>query len=259
MTDKTITFYDFPSKKDGVLAWNPNTLKTRFSLYYKCLPFKTIWVEYPDVESTLKAAGIAPSSIKPDGTPLYTQPAIIDPSTGAALSDSFVIAEYLDKTYPDTPSVVPKGTRGLQAAFIDGIIPCIAPLFAFGMKQSCDVLMNPRSAEYFRRTRKEMVLGGKSVDEIVPKGESAREEWKKLEAGFGKMAGWYGPQGQGNDNSNRFIMGENPILGDFAIGGWLVYCKNAWGEESQEWKDIASWNDGRWGRLLESLEEYFPK
>jgi glutathione S-transferase len=219
-------------------------------LSYKRLPFNTIWVEYPDVEETLKAAGIVPSSIKPDGTPLYTLPAIIDPATGAALSDSFIIAEYLDKTYPDTPSVIPPGTRALQSAFLDAIIPCLAPMFPFGMKQSCDALMNPKSEDYFRRTRKELVLGGKSVDEIVPQGESAKEEWKKFETGFGKMAGWM-------NKEDKFIMGDHASLADFAIGGWLMYCKHAWGGESQQWKDIASWNDGRWGKLLKTLESYF--
>ncbi|KAF5341579.1 hypothetical protein D9758_014079 [Tetrapyrgos nigripes] len=242
-----ITFYDLPSKKDGVEGWNANTWKTRLSLRYKGLPFKTVWVEYPDVESTLKAAGIPPTSQWPDGRPMYTLPAIVDPSTGAALADSLIIAEYLDKTYPgDKPLLIPTGTKALQAAYIEAVHTSLSTLFQFLLGRTCETLLNPSSDEYFRRTRKEYM--GIDVDALAPQGERVKEEWKNVEAGFGKIATWL--------KADEFAMGNTVSFADLVVTAFLEWCKNAWGEDSQQWKDVASWHDGRWGKLVRNLEAY---
>ncbi|KAF5341608.1 hypothetical protein D9758_014085 [Tetrapyrgos nigripes] len=247
--DKVITFYDFPSKKDGVEGWNPFPVRIRLALKYKGIPFKTVWVEYPDVELTLKAAGIPPTTQWPDGKPWYTLPAIVDPSTGVALADSFAIAEYLDKTYPDKPLLMPSHTKALQTAFNEAVLAHVRPIFPFVLIKFCG-LVHPVSEEYFRRTR--IVLFGKSVDEMVPQGENAKEEWKKLEEGFGKIAGWM-------KKEDEFVMGDTVSFADFVIGGWLILSRLAWGNDSKEWKEIAEWHDGRWGKLVKSLEPYYGK
>lgn len=86
------------------------------SLQLKGIPFKTEWVEYPDIEPLCKRIGALPTSKKTDGRDHYTLPTIFDPSTGRAISDSLPIALYLDQTYPDSPghSLFPnKGRWGL--------------------------------------------------------------------------------------------------------------------------------------------------
>ncbi|KAH7903985.1 hypothetical protein BJ138DRAFT_1131157 [Hygrophoropsis aurantiaca] len=60
------------------------------------LPFEVVWVEFQDIASTLKSIGAEPT-----GPGSYTLPVINDPNTGVIVSDSFVIAEYLDKMYPE--------------------------------------------------------------------------------------------------------------------------------------------------------------
>jgi hypothetical protein len=57
-------------------------------------------------------------SEKADGSAHYTHPAIHDPSTGAYISDSILITEYLEKMYPETPHIFPNNTLALQATFI---------------------------------------------------------------------------------------------------------------------------------------------
>ena len=59
----------------------------RFSLNYKGIPYKTIWLEYLEIEGEYKKAGIEPSG-KRGGKDLYTCPGLVDPNTGAALADS---------------------------------------------------------------------------------------------------------------------------------------------------------------------------
>ncbi|KAF5334050.1 hypothetical protein D9758_017508 [Tetrapyrgos nigripes] len=208
MADKVITFYDFPSKKDGVEGWNPFPARSKIQRHPLSKPSG---FEYPDVELTLKAAGIPPTTQRPNGKPWYTLPAIVDPSTGVALADSFAIAEYLDKTYPDKPLLMPSHTKALQTAFNEAVLAHVRPIFPFVLVKFCG-LVHPVSEEYFRRTR--IVLFGKSVDEMVPQGENAKEEWKKLEEGFGKIAGWM--------KEDEFVMGDTVSFADFVVGGWLI-------------------------------------
>ena len=48
-------------------------------------------------------------------------------------------------------------------------------------------------------------------------------------------------------------MGDTVSWADFFTSGYLMYFKNIWGEDSEEWKDIASWNEGRWKKLLDAV------
>ena len=51
-TDRPLTLYDIPSK--GQKCWSPNVWKTRLVLHYKQIPYKTEWIEYPEIEPKLK-------------------------------------------------------------------------------------------------------------------------------------------------------------------------------------------------------------
>ncbi|KAK7058529.1 hypothetical protein VNI00_002165 [Paramarasmius palmivorus] len=244
MSTKAIDFYDLACK-EGV-AWNPNTWKTRFTLNYKGLPYQTTWVEYPDVEALYKKLGIPATAKKSDGSPFYTLPVIHDPNTGTIVSDSFQIAEYLDKTYPDTPRVIPPGTRALQAAFVDAFwSKVINNLFKFMMPKAAWAL-SKSSEEYFRRTREKEI--GITLEEMYPTGEKAEEVWKKAEADFAVIYGWL--------REDEFVMGDRASFADFAIGGVLVVSRLLLGEESEEWKRILGWHNGRWARIAKSLEKY---
>ena len=55
---------------------------------------------------------------------------------------------------------------------------------------------------------------------------------------------------------DKFVMGDAISFADFVLGGLLQLIFNIWGKDSQEWKDISRWDEGRWGRLHESLEKY---
>ncbi|PBK64019.1 hypothetical protein ARMSODRAFT_515872 [Armillaria solidipes] len=62
-------------------------------------------------------------------------PIIYDDSIGAVVSDSAVIAAYLDKAYPSSgPVLIPTGTKALQLAFSSAVIDAFAafrPFFPF--------------------------------------------------------------------------------------------------------------------------------
>ncbi|EGN96349.1 hypothetical protein SERLA73DRAFT_162189 [Serpula lacrymans var. lacrymans S7.3] len=151
-----IILYDTPSKVPGN-AFSGNMLKARrvaqlnssfltsehmYTLAYKGLAFKSVWVELPDVEERMKAIGAKPTGRRPDGSDFYSLPTIQDPSTGPVFPVMAVVAapklyprteEYLKRQleirmsakWEDISPVGPKreeGWKNIKAAFgvIDG-------------------------------------------------------------------------------------------------------------------------------------------
>ncbi|KAJ7134418.1 glutathione S-transferase [Mycena epipterygia] len=245
MSNEPILFYDIPSTAPGC-AWSPNTWKIRYALNLKGLAYKTVWVEYPDIEDRCKAIGAAPTMIRKNGTPYYSLPVIQDPKTGVVVSDSDAIAEYLDSTYPDTPVLLPVGTHTLQKTFrvaydraTDSMIPYIMPAVAG--------ILRPRSEEYFVRTREASF--GKKLSDMAPTGEAHEAAWKEVEEGFGKVNRWF-------KEGDQFVMGDVLSLADLLIAGELQWFMKGFGEDSDKWKDMMAWHGGRWARLFSNLKKY---
>ncbi|EDR03530.1 uncharacterized protein LACBIDRAFT_295178 [Laccaria bicolor S238N-H82] len=243
-----LIFYDITSEIPG-RAWSPNTWKTRFCLNYKGIPYRTEWVEYPDIEPLCIERGIPPTSYWADGKPHYTLPAIHDPSTGTYIADSLLIAEYLDKTYPDTPRIFPRGLEALQLGFVKSFMTQLDSIWTSIIPQIANHL-SPRSLEYFRRTREKSFH--KQLEDIAPVGQAQSEAWDLFKRGLDVVNGWL----EKNSASGPFVMADTVSWADFAVGGYLIWMKIVWGEDSQQWKDISSWGEGRWGALIEGLEKY---
>ncbi|OCH88479.1 hypothetical protein OBBRIDRAFT_758180 [Obba rivulosa] len=250
-----ILFYDIPGNGTADKAWSPNTWKTRYTLNYKGIPYKTVWVEYPDIAGLCKEIGAAPTSYEPDGTPSYTLPVIKDPSTGAVISDSAAIARYLDKTYPDTPVVIPPETDALQAAFQHAFSQAVVGQLGPIMLPATNAQLNPRSEEYFRRTR-EISRGpmyGEKLEDWAPPGSEKRAKlWKDIKTGFARIAGWLTADGK----DKILFMGDKVSYADITVAGWVVWVKRVLGPDSADWKEFATWDNGKWAKLLELLEKY---
>ncbi|KAJ6530958.1 hypothetical protein DFH09DRAFT_1183768 [Mycena vulgaris] len=241
-----IVFYDIPSTLPNK-AWSPNTWKIRYALNYKGIAYKTVWLEYPEIEPLSKEIGAAPTSNKRDGRPHYTLPMIHDPSTGTVVSDSTKIALYLDATYPDTPRLMPMGTIGLHRAFEDAGNAAITPLYPFALPPT-NARLNPASEVYFRRTREE-AWGVTPFENLVPTGEKQVVEWAKLKEGFGKMDEWVRANGEGG----AYLMGEAPCFADIWMASYVLWIKLVMPER---WEEIKEWHGGRWATLLGNMEKY---
>ncbi|EKM51675.1 uncharacterized protein PHACADRAFT_261958 [Phanerochaete carnosa HHB-10118-sp] len=234
---EAIVLYDV--SKIHPTPWNPNTWKTRFALNMKRLKFTTEWVEYPDIESTLKKLGAPPTGKTSDGRDYYTLPTIFDPNTKKVVTDSVVIAKYLDETYPDDVKLIPAGTDAFQEMFHEFIWMNVGiPLMASGFVDALGV-MDARSGEYFRVTRERMF--GKKFEEF---GEA---EWQKVEAGLGALKRYLEANGKGDD---LLLMG--PQVGithsDLQFAGMLACGKDVWGENSEQWKRLMGFHGGKWSR-----------
>ncbi|KAK0237542.1 hypothetical protein EDD85DRAFT_769511, partial [Armillaria nabsnona] len=180
-------------------------------------------------------------STKPDGvSPFYTIPIIQDDSTGTVVSDSAAMAAYLDKTYPSSgPVLVPTGTKVLQLAFSNAVTNTFAPFRPF-FTHKITIKMNDATAAYCMRARMGGCGGGREREKL----------WAKAKDNLGKMNKWF----EGNEGD--FVMGNKPSYADTASCAFLQSTRTMLGEESEEWKDVASWNNGRWGTYLENFKPY---
>lgn len=238
--ENIIILFDIPSPWPSK-AWSPNTWKVRYLLNLKQLAYRTEWVEYPDIAEHCKQIGATHTSTMDDGSPYYTLPIIKDLSTGKVISESFSITKYLEETYPDSIPVLPKGTVGLQDAFIDAFLK------RFGCVGNCIIpraRLNPRSWEYYVETREKWWQ--KPLSEIAPKGDEEVECWRKLEKNLDSVDGWY--------SGNQWIMGDSITFADIVVVSYMAWIRltlrDKWDEE------VSKWHSGRWANMVQHFDKY---
>ncbi|KAH8087189.1 hypothetical protein BXZ70DRAFT_544347 [Cristinia sonorae] len=252
------------SATSNPFAFAPNSWVLRYALNFKGLKYHTEWIEYPDVEPTCKSLGVPPTDVItfPSGTtqPFYTLPVLHDPTTNTTIPDSLAIIAYLDKTYPDTPSVLGAGTgmRGLYGMFRDMVEEEVTGKIYVINLAPVVKLLNERSAEYYRKTR----VG---LEEINPVGsEKDKKLWEDVEASLKRLGMWYdlaaqGYVGMGDDGGEKgetFIAGGNEAaFPDLFLASRLLWVRIALGETGvlNGWVRLKELDGGRWGRLLENV------
>ncbi|KAF8630569.1 hypothetical protein AX17_005381 [Amanita inopinata Kibby_2008] len=244
----TIILYDFPSKVIGG-PWNPNTWRTRFTLNYKGIPYRTEWIQYTEIERVCKEKGIPPSTTKADGSPSYTLPSIWDTEANVGVSDSHSIAVYLDKAFPDKPRVIPPGTEALQTAFIQSLGSYVNAMRPFTIPATLALIDHEPSYEYFYKTRSAMF--GQDLKTMGPSDAAARDDiLKKTMEGLNSLDQIL------QKSSGPYIMDGTISFADFALGSWLKWVQLILGKDSDAWKAIVTWNEGRWAERLGRLEQY---
>ncbi|KAG7086967.1 hypothetical protein E1B28_002883 [Marasmius oreades] len=245
-----ITLYDIgPCKVPGVKGYSAHVRKIIYTLNYKKLPYIIQLVDYLTLEPTAQSLGATPTTKRLDGSPRWTVPFIHDSSSGRTVSDSFAIAEYLETTYPNTPRLFPPGTRGLQAAFCDAVIQ---KLVASGIVSIARPKMQDLGTEVVKESLR--VKYRNTDPSAIPKATEVNQEalWEKGKDIFDRLADGYPALVEGT--SPIFVMVTEPVFADFALGGLLWEFMVAFGKDSEEWKKMENWMDGRVGKLVEVLD-----
>lgn len=218
----------------------------RFALNVKGLAYKTIWLEYLDIETTCKKIGAAKTN---SSAIAYTLPIIHDPAHDAVVSDSIEIARYLDKTYPETSTLFPPGSYALQEAFQVAHEKTAAEAMYLIMLPLSHAKLNTVSQAYFRRTRE--AIYGMKLEEFSPLGPKRDLHWKNLKEIYAVMADWLAKGEPG-----PFMMGDKISYADVTIAGFIMWMRTTFGSESAEWKDILTWQDGTWANYMKEFEKY---
>jgi len=255
MSEKII-FYDLPCKLQGKYkAWSPNTWNTRFALNFKGIPYETEWVEFPDVEALCKKIGAPATGQKDDGSPYYSVPTIYDPSTKSVVTDSFKIALYLDKQYPDAPKLFPHNTQALIHNTLETVGSVATPSF-FLVIADIWTSLNEASQGYFRETREKKFA--KKLEEITPEGSEQEEAlWKQLDGALKNVGELIDLTG------GPYIMGDTVSYADLLLAAQFIWVKRCWsgasggdGETSQKWERFCGLDGGRWKTYAALLSKY---
>ncbi|KAA1475687.1 hypothetical protein DENSPDRAFT_883754 [Dentipellis sp. KUC8613] len=231
-----------------IKAWNLHTWKARLALNIKGIPYKTIWLEYPDIADVCKKIGASPNGTR-GGQPLYTVPVLQDPNTGTVVVDSLNIAEYLDVKYPNTPRLVPEGTKVFQAMFRDVFEEKAMWSMMEVVATKLVAQLPPRSETYWRAGIEGFY--GKKAEEIAPEGSLRDASWKKVVDALSALDVWASQNDKG-----VFITGDKVSYADLVVMGMLIWLKVLEGFESKEWKELVKVNDGRWGRFVQAFGQW---
>lgn len=211
---------------------------------FKGVHYQTEWVELPNVPDVRKRLGPAPNRVHRDGSSFHTLPIIKDLSTGEIIGDSFEIALYLDKAYPDAPTLLPPSTRGLHAAFntqVDAVFTQHVILCVQGMP------FNPETAEISKKTFC-WRAGRERWEDLTVEGEDRVKTLASFKDALGNLAKAY------KHGNGPFLEGGKVLYADLIVGAWLQFMKATL--RKKEWEDLRTWQDGLWGRIHEALERY---
>ncbi|KAF8498464.1 hypothetical protein BU17DRAFT_102991 [Hysterangium stoloniferum] len=252
----SVTLYDLPGR-DGK-SWLPMSVRIRDVLDYKGIPYNTVWLEYPDIEPTLRVLGAAPTNVKQDGNPFYTVPVISDSIHKAVtgeptiVSDSWNIAIYIEETFPNKPALFPPGSRGLQSLFQEHILKNIHLAFHVTIIVPMHQNLNERSAVYFREKREAYYQ--KKLEAMGPVGsQSWQDAWDKAERELTSLSDILDKNGK----ERLYVMGDKITYADFILASVLeTIIKFA----PEQWeKKVKHWNNGRWVDMLGKCRSFKSK
>ncbi|KAL0057226.1 hypothetical protein AAF712_016143 [Marasmius tenuissimus] len=233
-----ITLYDMgPSTLPKHLGCSPHVRKIIFALNYKKIPFTLVNLSLDSIQPTAKSVDAPPTTTSADGAPKYTVPFIYDHDNKKAVSDSLDIAKYLDKAYPDAPRLFAEGSEKAQEDLINAWMQAIGPVFPLLMVRIWDLFSEEMKQDRIRRGEEAMYTSIRFTK------EQEKEAWEKSKKAFNEVK-------RVDVEDNEFVF-ANMVLG--VIAGIV---KIAFGEESDEWKDMSSWADGNVGRAVDTAAKH---
>ncbi|KAH8666887.1 hypothetical protein BX600DRAFT_549875 [Xylariales sp. PMI_506] len=207
-----IVLYDLACTKN--VCFSPAVWRTRLLLNYKQIPYKTVFVEFPDIEPTLKDLGLPPHD-PASGSPVkYTVPAIYHVPSNTYMMDSTPIAQFLESTYPEPPLPL---TSELGNAIQSKLRSVVGATFRSSVTPREIHILPPRSQEYFRRRVEASLGGGRRIEDMLPSPEEEDESWRAVDGAMAETSQLI----RTHAAEGPFILGARPSYADFFIAGSL--------------------------------------
>jgi glutathione S-transferase len=177
--------------------FSPYCWRIRLALAHKRLPIETIPWRFTE------KAEIAPSGSK-------TVPVLVDGDRWIA--DSWTIANYLEDTYPDSPSLFGgAAARRLTrhySSLADALVTTIFPFIALDILER----VADKDREYFRASREQRV--GKTLEAFVA----------NRDAGLAGFRVNLGPL-RATLKTQPFFGGDEPLYADYALFGQFQWAR----------------------------------
>lgn len=194
----------------------------RMILNYIEIPFTTEWVEYPDIEPTLKKMSIEP---QPAG-PAYTLPAIKDGDI--CIMDRLAIFDHLKNHY-SSPLFDPKDDKYFKA-LSEYTTDVLKKKMRLVMAFVAD-FMTPAGRDFFIEGKKKWAkldcLEFQMQDEVVVEAkENFTDEFKNLKGIDPYLAKHGIPRSE--LKAGKFLFTENePTMADFCLAGLVFWLEAA--------------------------------
>jgi len=212
-----------------------------------------MWIAHHEIQPTFERLGIKNTAVKPDGRLLYSVPAITDPhpvdSPGPIhVSDSWNIALYLDKKYPDPP-LFPHGTEGLQKCFVEQTEPLLLPRGPFlgFMINGTFAQLTADSKSFFRKVEEDKF--GKKLEELAfSPGEKRDAVMKDAQEKYLKLAEYM---------IGGSVMPPHYVYADLVTAAILMWMKRTCAKDV--WPIVMKWDDGRWDKYLNVFESKYSQ
>ena len=90
----------------------------------------------------------------------------------------------------------------------------------------------------------------RSWEDLKCEGEARVQAKEKFKASLESLAGFFQVHNEG-----PFLEGKEPNYADFIVGGWLNHF--AMLMPGEEWREVAGWHGGVFGRLHDVLQERY--
>lgn len=209
-----IRLYDLVGS-DASRPFSPHCWKVAQALAHKGLAYESVPTPFTAV------TGVEDGFAK-------TVPVIRDGD--ALVADSFDIALYLEKTYPDRPTLFGGPGGEASARFVERWSQMVVHPF-LGATALLDIhdSLDPVDQEHFRRTREARF--GKSIEDVVLHAASGLEAWRKSLEPLRSML-TYQP----------FIGGKSPLFHDYIVAGAFQWVRIVSPMEVLEPSDpVAAW------------------
>ncbi|KAK9818187.1 hypothetical protein WJX72_008475 [[Myrmecia] bisecta] len=202
---------------DGAQRFSPYCWMSVMALAHKGLQFEGIPWRFSEQDAiAFSGQGKVPVVVDGDKT----------------IADSWAIAEYLEATYSDKPSLFngPGGKAGAQfvTAWAETtLMPIIFPLVVADVHS----VLRPEDAAYFRETR-EKVLGVPLEEACTDKGPQMAKFRAALEPLRAMLA------------KQPFLGGDAPSYSDYVLFGYFMFARNTYPQDLLEASDaVYAWRE----------------
>ncbi|UKZ79680.1 hypothetical protein TrVFT333_007440 [Trichoderma virens FT-333] len=209
-----LVLFDLPSKDEaGNRAWSGNTWKARIVLNYKNIPYRTRWIEYPDLAPIFASYGIPPNPASTKDF-AYTVPVVKFPN-GDYLMQSYAIAQKLEELWPEPSLRLDSDSYHKAVAVLSKIDSALAAETRPRVPRN---ILNPASIEYFERTRSERF--GMSLTDLSKSDKAGDNAWAAAEPGLQALKALLT-----ENSSGPYIDGDRVSYGDLVLASSYVFME----------------------------------
>lgn len=209
-----ILLYDLVGR-DEARPYSPHCWKVALALAHKRLPFRSVPTRFLDIPNI-------------EGGAAQTVPLIRDGDR--VVVESFTIAEYLEDTYPDRPSLFGGAAGRAHTRFVERWSQTqLHPFFGSAAAWEIFKMQDAANTEYFRVSREKRF--GKPLEQVHAERDAHRAAFRRKLDPLRSMLSY-----------QRFIGGDEPLFSDYIVFGafqWVrVTSTYAYLEESDP---IVAW------------------